>query len=144
MAFQYITTVVGNGATSASIAGAGDGGLPTAAFISKPGGFWMDTQGTMYLTEILGNKVRKVDSQTGFISTLVGTGIIATTTDYGDGGAATSAKLSAPAGVLKLRATGVVYFSDTGLNRVRTVSTDGIVATIAGTGTANNAPVAID
>ena len=51
----------------------------------------------------------------------------------GDGGPATSAKLDSPEG-LAVDAQGVIYIADTGNNRVRKVSSDGTIATVAGNG----------
>eukprot|EP01034_Spumella_vulgaris_P011690 gene11690-14877_t len=75
--FQNIMTVAGSG-VGASASLVGDGGLPTSAIIFKPSGLSIDTQGTMYVTELSGARVRKIDSLTGFISTFAGTGSAAT------------------------------------------------------------------
>ena len=66
------------------------------------------------------------------ITTVAGTG----TGGYsGDGGQATSAQLDYPRGVF-VDPQGTLYIADSDNNRVRKVSTDGIITTIAGTGTA--------
>jgi uncharacterized protein (TIGR03437 family) len=76
-------------------------------------------------------KVWKV-STAGILSTFAGTG---TPSYSGDGGAATAAQLSGPAGVA-VGASGVVYIADTQNQRVRAVSPGGTISTLAGTGTA--------
>src|SRR5207247_6691097 len=53
----------------------------------------------------------------------------------GDGGNATSAQLSNPTGVA-LDGNGNLYIADTGNNRIRKVTPNGIIVTIAGTGAA--------
>ena len=50
----------------------------------------------MYVADRFNNRIRKVTVSTGIITTIVGTG---TGSYSGDGGAATSATLSSPAGV---------------------------------------------
>ena len=66
------------------------------------------------------------------ITTIAGNG----TTGYsGDGGAATSAELNTPSGVT-VDGTGNIYIADYSNNRVRKVSTSGIITTVAGNGKA--------
>ena len=77
-------------------------------------------------------KVWKV-SAAGILSTFAGNGVHRVI--RGDGGMATAAQLSGPAGVA-VAATGVVYIADTQNQRVRAVSPGGTISTLAGTGTA--------
>ena len=88
--------------------------------------------GNIYIADNGNSRIRKVTVSTGIISTIAGTG----TPDYsGDNGAATSATLNYPYGVV-LDTAGNVYIADTGNHRIRkvTIST-GIITTFAGTGT---------
>src|SRR5207245_7780819 len=73
--------------------------------------------------------VRKVAAD-GIITTLAGTGAPG---GSGDGGPASSAKLFYPSGVAADR-DGNVYISDQINNRIRKVTPDGVISTIAGTG----------
>ncbi|MCX6622072.1 MAG: hypothetical protein NTY38_13580, partial [Acidobacteria bacterium] len=66
----------------------------------------------------------------GAISVAAGTGHF---TFGGDGGPAKDARLSQPVGVA-VDATGVTYLADTANHRVRRVSLDGRISTVAGTG----------
>jgi len=70
-------------------------------------------------------------AQRGIITTIAGNG----TYGYsGDCGEATAAELNAPYGVA-VDESGNVYIADEGNNRIRKVSTSGIITTIAGNGT---------
>jgi len=84
----------------------------------------------MYVSD--GNRVRKI-SPNGIIVNFAGTGGSSGYT--GDGGVATSARLNAPFG-LATDTAGNVYIADALNNAVRKVSPDGIIVTVAGTGTA--------
>ncbi len=87
-----ITTFAGTGTTGYS----GDGGQATSATLNGPRGIAVDTSGNIYFAEYFNNRVRKVSSSTGIITTYVGTG----TAGYsGDGGAASSASLNHPFGL---------------------------------------------
>src|SRR5258707_1247324 len=66
------------------------------------------------------------------VTTVAGTG----TAGYsGDGGLATAADLSNPAGVA-LDGVGNVFVADDGANVVRKITPSGLISTVAGTGTA--------
>lgn len=65
------------------------------------------------------------------INTIAGTGI---TGSSGDGGIAVDAKLNWPSGVAKDNA-GNIYITDRLNHKIRKIGTDGIITTIAGTGT---------
>ncbi|MCD6012635.1 MAG: hypothetical protein K0Q79_2497 [Flavipsychrobacter sp.] len=123
---QNIYTIAGTGSGISS----GDGGLATAAGINGPGGLAFDNSGNMYVAGYYENKIRKV-SPSGVITTIGGTG----TAGYsGDGGAATSAQLNKPTKIT-LDGAGNLYIADQYNNRVRKISTAGIITTIAGNGT---------
>ena len=68
----------------------------------------------------------------GIITTVAGTGATSYT---GDGGPATSATLSGPAGIV-FDSAGNLYISDSGNNVIRKVAPDGTISTFAGSGTA--------
>jgi len=75
----------------------GDGGQARGAEISKVvGQIAFDVAGNLYFTDAGNQRVRRIDAATGIISTIAGNG---TAGFGGDGGAATSAKLSNPTGV---------------------------------------------
>ena len=125
---QTISTVAGNGTQDSS----GDTGSPGSASLGLPSGVWGDTSGVIYIADTGNNKIRRINAARDSITTYAGTG---TAGFSGDGAAATSAKLTTPAGSF-VDSAGVVYIADTGNNRVRQISTSGIITTIAGKDTA--------
>src|SRR5581483_7734204 len=87
-----MTTVAGTMGTSGST---GDGGLATNARLNFPTYVVVDSAATsLYIADCSNNAVRKVNLNTGIITTVAGT--IGTSGSTGDGGVATSAKLSCP------------------------------------------------
>ena len=121
-----ISTVAGNGTYGFS----GDGGAATAAQFLFPNGVATDAAGNLYIADFGNHRIRKV-SANGIITTIAGTGTYGFS---GDGGVATSAQLYEPSGVAT-DAAGNLYIADFGNNRIRKVSDNGIITTIAGTGT---------
>lgn len=110
----------------------GDGGLATAAALSSPTAV-AESGGYLYIADLGNNRIRRV-SPTGTITTVAGGGPPAS--GNGDGGAATSATLSAPTGVA-VDGNGNIYISEGGLggSRIRKVSPNGTISTVAGNGT---------
>ena len=123
-----INTLAGNGTSGYT----GDGGAATAAELHQPDGLAVDNAGNIYIADHGNNRIRKVTAATGIISTVAGNG----TAGYsGDGGAATSAELSGPGGLV-VDAAGNIYIGDFGNNRIRKVNAStGIISTLAGNGT---------
>lgn len=113
----------------------GDGGRAEEAALYSPLGVAVDDSSNLYIADAGNNRVRKV-SPDGVITTVAGNG----TPGYsGDGDAATSAQLRGPAGVA-VDASGNFYIADTGNNRIRKVSKNGIITTLAGRGDFNPPP----
>ena len=71
----------------------------------------------------------------GIIRTYAGGGTPAS--GVGDGGQATAAKLAAPRSIA-FDSAGNLYIADTSNNRIRKVTTAGVISTVAGTGTAGS------
>ena len=92
-------------------------------------GLAIDAQDNLYLTEWLGHTVLKLAAD-GSVTTIAGTGVAGFS---GDGGPAASAQLYGPSAVA-IASDGTVYIADSGNNRVRKVSLDGTISTIAGSG----------
>ncbi|MFI1584649.1 NHL repeat-containing protein [Embleya sp. NPDC020630] len=119
-----IFTVAGTGTAGST----GDGGHATSARLNSPSGLESDDAGNLYIAEYRGHRVRKVSTD-GRISTVAGTGQAG---HSGDEGSATSARLNSPVG-LALGA-GELYIACRGGHKVRKVSTDHRISTVAGTG----------
>ncbi|MDP9170036.1 MAG: hypothetical protein M3N54_05430 [Acidobacteriota bacterium] len=124
-----ITTVAGSSNTFSN--SVGDGGPATSAVLSYPTGLAVDSAGNLYISDTGNRRVRRVDN-TGTITTFAGNGLQGSVGNVGDGGAATSARVS-PAG-LTLDAAGNLYIADSGNNLIRQVS-GGKITTVAGSGT---------
>ena len=122
-----ITTVAGDGAQGFS----GDNGLASDAKLSFPSGLFLDDTGNMFIADTNNHRIRKVDSSTGFITTVAGNGLQGFS---GDDGLATEARLSFPSGLF-LDDTGNMFIADTNNHRIRKVdSSTGIITTVAGNG----------
>jgi uncharacterized protein (TIGR03437 family) len=98
--------------------------------IASPGGMTADSAGNLYISDLNGSSIYKLD-KSGVLTTVAG-GAFGFS---GDGGPATKAALYFPSGVA-VDSAGNIYFADKGNNRVRKVDTKGIITTFAGTGTA--------
>jgi hypothetical protein len=122
---QTIKTYAGNGTGAFS----GDGGAATSASLNNPTGVAVDGSGNLYIADFNNNRIRKV-SVDGIISTVAGNG---TEAFSGDGGAATSASLNNSFDVA-VDGAGNLYIADTDNQRIRKVSVDGTIATVAGNG----------
>jgi hypothetical protein len=145
-----IYTLAGTGASGST----GDGGPATAATFQQPVGVAVDRFGNLVVGDYLNNEVRVVATTTGTfygvamevgnVYTLAGNGSQGSS---GDGGPASAAQLSSPAGVT-VDSTGNVIFADSANNVVRVVAaasgtffgqsmTVGDIYTIAGGGVAS-------
>jgi sugar lactone lactonase YvrE len=110
----------------------GDGGWAQYAKFSGPAGIFLDKSGNVYVADSGNNRVRKIDSN-GLVTTVVGNGSAGFS---GDGGMATGASLNNPNGVT-MDGYGNLYIADTYNQRVRKVDRNGIITTLAGTGSAS-------
>ncbi|MEU9439079.1 RICIN domain-containing protein [Streptomyces sp. NPDC048252] len=122
-----ISTVAGTGIAGFS----GDGGPATAARLNLPLGVAVDSAGVFYVADYSNHRVRKITTD-GKISTVAGTGVAAF---QGDGGPAVSAQLNGPHEV-EVDGAGDLYIADASNHRVRKITTDGKISTVAGTGAA--------
>ncbi len=119
-----ISTVVGTGIQGYM----GDGGPATEARVGSPTSIRFDSRGNLHFSDSMYNVVRRVDAETGAITTVVGRG------EQGfspDGTLALEARLGGPFGV-EVSKDGTIYVSDTKNHRVRMVDSSGRLQTVAG------------
>jgi sugar lactone lactonase YvrE len=122
-----VVTVAGTGEAGYS----GDGGPATQARIEEIYALQVDTNGDIYMVQRFNPSIRKVDAQTGIISTVAGDGAVGS---QGDGGPATSAQFREPNDCV-LDGKGGLLIADVQDQRIRRLDlTTGIISTFAGTG----------
>lgn len=128
----FIATVAGNESGNFG----GDGGPATTAGLQFPFGVVVDATGNLFIADFYDQRIRKVDTN-GIITTVAGSGPTGPNAGayFGDGGAATNARLNLPTAVA-VDASDNLFIADYGNNRIRKVDTNGIITTVAGNGTA--------
>ena len=130
-----LTAIAGDGTVRTF---SGDGGPATDASLDHPYGVTVDASGNLYIADTDNSRIRKVSSD-GIINTIAGDGspipppACCFSDPIGDGGPALKAKIRQPMGIA-LDATGGIYIADLWDQRIRRVSPDGIITTVAGDG----------
>lgn len=109
----------------------GDDGPAVRARLRTPRGIASYPDGSYLVADSDNYRVRRV-SRSGTIATVAGAGVAGFS---GDGGPATEAKLGRPFGVATLRGGGFLIV-DPENQRIRLVSSSGMIATVAGNGKA--------
>jgi hypothetical protein len=122
-----ITTIAGTGVSGYT----GDGGQATSCTMSRPAQISLHNN-SLYFVDSGNVVIRKIDLDTGIITTVVGQG---NNTHSGDGGQATLANLQFPRGIV-FDAVGNMYVSEKPY--IRKVDLDGVISTIAGNGSNSN------
>ena len=115
--------------TIAGSAWVGDDGAATAAILVQAEGIAFDPSGNMYVADAGNHRVRKI-TRAGVITTFAGVG---TPGFSGDGAPANAAQLNSPYGLM-FDGAGDLLIADLGNARVRRVTPDGNIATVAGGG----------
>lgn len=121
-----MSIVAGSGPIGVGAGGStGDGGPATDARLNSPSGMAVDRAGNLYFVDTDNERIRKISAE-GIISTAMGLG-----RETGDGGLATNAALTLPAGIA-VDAAGDLYILEVINHRVRKVSmTTGLITTVA-------------
>lgn len=107
----------------------GEGEPAKDALFHWPSAVAVAKDGTIYVADTGNNRVRAIDPA-GIVRTVAGTGEPAY---RGDGEDARSAALQSPSGVA-VAEDGAIYIADTGNHRIRRVTPEGEITTIAGEG----------
>lgn len=110
---------------------AGDGSSAVHARLNNPFDLAFAADGSLVFTDTFNHCIRRIDTGTGVISTICGTGEKG---NSGDGGPATHARLNEPYGIVIDR-SGRVFFADRLNRRVRMIDPSGTIRTLAGDGT---------
>ena len=111
----------------------GDGGPALNAYLNSPGPIAFDKVGNLYVADIMNHRIRKI-SPDGIISTIAGNG---NNGSSGDGGPAINATMEQPRG-MTTGPDGSVYICDYRNNRIRKITSDGIIRAVAGNGISGN------
>jgi len=134
---QYIRKITPDGTVS-TIAGSGiagylDGTSDVAEF-NYPRGICIDEQGNLFIADSWNHRIRKIDVN-GNVTTLAGGGDtigVQSQGNYRDAND-TSARFNVPCG-MSIDADGNLYVADAYNHRIRKVTPEGVVTTVAGTG----------
>ena len=129
-----VTRIAGNSRSGYS----GDGGPAILAQLSDPWAVTVDRLGDVYVADFGNYRVRRIGPD-GMINTVAGNGTLGSS---GDGGAAIDAQLTYPTGVA-VDSSGNLFIAETNFftdlpphgNRIRKVTPDGVINTVAGNGT---------
>jgi uncharacterized protein (TIGR03437 family) len=116
------------GVTSPGFAGDGFAYADQLARFYVVTGLATDAANNLYIVDSGNERIRKVDSGSGILTTVAGRGHFS-----GDLGPATAALLHRPQGTV-MGSDGSVYITDTDNFRVRKIAPDGTIGTIAGNG----------
>jgi sugar lactone lactonase YvrE len=120
-----LTTVAGGGTGAVT-----DGAVATAVALGRPRELAVDGAGNLFIADGGLNRIFKV-SPAGTISVVAGTG---TAGFSGDGGKATAAQISGGFMDMAVDGAGNLFFADQINNRIRKISPDGTISTVAGNG----------
>jgi DNA-binding beta-propeller fold protein YncE len=123
----HVSAVVGNGQRGYE----GDGGAALEATLNEPYEVRFDSHGNMFIVEMQNHLIRKVDAQSGMISTVAGDGVPGF---QGDNGPALQARFRDPHSIT-IDENDNIYVSDLSNHRVRRVDArSGRIETLVGNG----------
>lgn len=109
----------------------GDGGPASLARFDLPGAMAIDGQGNVFVADYFNHRIRRIDGQTGVVTTVAGNG---SGVSSGEGQAATDAGVPHPY-ALAVDSQGDLFIIENGTFKVRRVDAkSGTIRTVAGTG----------
>lgn len=117
----------------------GDGGPASAALLCQPWDVALDAGENLFVADTNNNRIRRIDGQTGIVTTIAGTGPVNGFERYGpdgdggysgDGGPAIEARLNTPYAVA-IGPEGDLFISDNDGGYVRKIDPNGIITTVA-------------
>ena len=120
-----VTTLAGSGS-----AGSADGNGVNASF-NQPVGVAIDASGNIYVADQSNHKIRKINPD-GDVTTLAGSGSSGNAEGNG-----TTATFNGPTGIA-VDASGNVYVGDQGNHKIRMITVNGDVTTLAGSGSSGS------
>jgi len=115
-----------------TIAGATEGfvdGTGAAAQFNSPRGIAVDSEGNLYVTDGSNHAIRRV-TPAGIVTTIAGSGV----SGFNDA-TGSAAQFNTPRGIVVAN-DGTLYVADSANNRIRMVTPEGVVTTLAGSGVA--------
>jgi len=129
-----VSTLAGGGPTGEEAAATWRDGVGAEARFYAPCGLAIDKENNLYVADAENHRIRKITPK-AVVTTIAGHGPSGKPgRAFADGPAAQS-RLNTPTELL-VTDDGIVYFSDTYGNRIRKISPEGIVSTVAGSGEA--------
>lgn len=118
--------------TIRTVAGGGPG---SQAVLLEPGALAVDGSGNVYVSELARPRIRRI-APNGVLTTVAGTGVSGYS---GEGAVATEARVGAIFGMV-VDAEGSLYFAEIDTCRIRRLTTQGTLTTVAGTGLCRTSP----
>jgi DNA-binding beta-propeller fold protein YncE len=129
-----VTTLAGGGPTGVEAKATWRDGTGAEARFYAPCGMAIDADDNLYVADAENHRIRRI-TPAGVVTTIAGHGASGKEgRGFADGPAAAS-RLNTPTDVF-VTGDGTVYFSDTYGNRIRRITPQGMVSTLAGTGEA--------
>ncbi len=126
-----VKTVAGSGRVGDLGGGYVDGPAQQAQF-RRPAALAMDSAGNLYVADEKNHRIRTI-SRNGIVSTVAGSGPTGPLKGSYVDGPASQARFADPIGIC-VAADGTIYVADSDNQRIRMVSPDGLVSTLAGSG----------